>query len=83
MLTSIRPQDYDVFVALDVDKKSYAISFKEYQHTKCYSIKMPAQTDSMIQFFQKRFPGKRLIYAYEAGPTGYALYDRVTSRNLG
>ncbi len=82
MLTSIRPQDYDVFVALDVDKKSYAISFKEYQHTKCYSIKMPAQTDSMIQFFQKRFPGKRLIYAYEAGPTGYALYDRVTSRNL-
>gem|GEM_PF-4040751 len=29
MLTTIHPQDYDVFVSLDVDKKSYAISFKE------------------------------------------------------
>jgi transposase len=81
MLTSIHPQDYDIFVALDVDKKSYAISFKEYHNTKCYSLKMPAQPDSMIRFFDKRFPGKRLVYAYEAGPTGYALYDHVTSKN--
>lgn len=80
MLTSIRPQNYDVFVALDVDKKSYAISFKEYQSEKCHSLKMPAQPENMIQFFQRRFPGKRLVYAYEAGPTGYALYDRVTSK---
>jgi hypothetical protein len=42
---------------------------------------MPAQPDNMIQYFQKRFPGKRLVYAYEAGPTGYALYDHVTSKN--
>jgi len=81
MLTAIRPQDYDVFVALDVDKKSYAVSYKEHQSEKCYSLKMPAQPDNMIQFFQKRFPGKRLIYAYEAGPTGYALYDHVTSKS--
>jgi len=80
MLTSIRPQDYNIFVSLDVDKKSYAISFKEYQNPKCYSLKIPAQPANMIQFFQKRFPGKRLIYAYEAGPTGYALYDYVTSK---
>lgn len=81
MLTTLRPQNYDVFVALDVDKKSYAISFKEYQNTKCYSLKMPAQPDNMTRFFQKRFPGKRLIFAYEAGPTGYALYDHVTSQS--
>jgi len=80
MLTSIRPPDYDIFVALDVDKKSYAISFKEYQDMKHYSLKMPAQPDHMFRYFEKQFPGKRLIYAYEAGPTGYALHDHVTAR---
>jgi len=55
-------------------------SVKEYQNAKCYSLKIPAQPDNMLHFFQKRFPGKRLVYAYEAGPTGYALYDHVTAQ---
>ena len=79
MITSVHPQNYDIFVALDVDKKSYAISFQEYQSSKRHSLKMPANPDHVSQFFQKRFPGKRLVYAYEAGPTGYSLYDHVTT----
>lgn len=79
MITSIHPRNYDVFVALDVDKKSFAISFQTNQNSKRYSFKMPAKPKDLGHYFHKRFPGKRIIYAYEAGPTGYALHDHVTA----
>jgi transposase len=41
---------------------------------------MPADPLNLHTYFKKRFPDKRLLFAYEAGPTGYDLHDHLVSR---
>jgi len=76
-LTHINPRDYDVFVALDVDRKSYAISFKRSGMQDPKSIKMPADPHRLHNYFTRRFPNDKVVYAYETGPTGYKLHDHL------
>ena len=77
MPTQINPRDYDVFVALDVDRKSYAVSFKRSGTQISKSMKMSADPERLHRYFAHRFPGEKAVYAYEAGPTGYKLYDHL------
>ncbi len=80
MLLTIRPSDYDIFIGVDTDKKSFAFTYLEHDALQGHSLKMPSQAENLHRYFQKRFPGKRLLYTYEAGPTGYALYDYLVSQ---
>ena len=81
MLTHPDPRDYDVFVGIDVDQKSYSVSYKT-QEQDCYkSFKIPADPMNLHAYFKKRFHEGRVLYAYEAGPTGYHLYDVLTEQN--
>lgn len=41
---------------------------------------MPSHPENLHGYFQKRFPGKRLAYVYEAGPTGYHLHDYLVNQ---
>lgn len=80
MALTINPANYDVFVGIDVDQRSYAVTY--FNHAwQGRSFKMPADSKSLLQFFQKNVPEQRLIFAYEAGPTGYELHDYLTSQN--
>lgn len=79
MLLTINPNNYDLFVGIDVDQKSYAITHLDHG-SQVRSFKMPADPRSLIQYFQKNFAQKRLAYAYEAGPTGYGLYDHLIAQ---
>lgn len=79
MPLTINPKDYDVVVGIDVDHKSYATTYLNHDH-QGRSLKMPAHPESLCHYFQKRFPSQRLLYVYEAGPTGYGLYDYLVSR---
>jgi transposase len=78
MLTTIQPKEYDIFVGIDTSKKSYAITHMDQNQNK-HSIKSPADPAAVYNYFQKRFPDKRLLYVYEAGCTGYGLHDFLTS----
>lgn len=73
------PNDYDVFGGIDVDKKRMSITFTDHQHN-LKSISMPAKAEDLIHYASKHFPSKRMAFAYEAGPTGYGLYDQLTAQ---
>lgn len=76
-LRYLDPSPFDVFVGIDVDKKSYAVTFKNKQTQEYRSLKMPSNPSSLMSYFEKRCPNARIAYAYEAGPTGYGLHDRL------
>ncbi len=72
------PRNYDVFAGLDVDKTSIAATFADHEGTiKSMSISYDA--DNLLNYVAKKFEGKRVAFAYEAGPTGYGLHDRLTT----
>ncbi|MFW6134477.1 MAG: IS110 family transposase [Elusimicrobiota bacterium] len=73
----ITPLDYDVFIGLDVDKRSTSVtSFDHNGHID--SLKMSSKYEVLINYVRKRFKDKKVAFTYEAGPTGYGLYDKLT-----
>jgi transposase len=71
------PRDYDIFIGLDVDKKKMAITCTDHG-TLCRSLSMPFNASQLLNYTRKHFPGQRLAFAYEAGPTGFGLCDELT-----
>ena len=80
MLATIQPREYDMFIGIDTSKKSYSITHMDHNQNK-HSLKSPADPKAVHNYFQKRFPDKRLLFVYEAGCTGYGLHDYLTSHN--
>jgi transposase len=75
---SFIPWEFDVFCGLDVDKKSIAVTFMSHQGL-IKSLSMPYQADNLLNYVRKHFCGKKVAFAYEAGPTGYGMYDSLTA----
>lgn len=75
---SFVPRDYDVFAGLDVDKRSIAATFVDHEMA-IKSMSLPYDADNLLNYVAKKFAGKRVAFAYEAGPTGYGLHDRITA----
>jgi transposase len=70
------PRDYDVFAGLDVDKKSMAVLFTDHADVH-RSLRMPNDPVPLVNYVRKHFAGKRVAFAYEAGPTGFGLHDEL------
>jgi transposase len=71
---TLNPQDFDIFVGLDVDKRSLSMSaFCHGGFLK--SQKMPNSSEHLLNYVGRHFSDKRICFVYEAGPTGYGLYD--------
>jgi len=68
------PRDYDVFAGLDVDKKSISVTFTDHQGL-LKSLTMPHSAEYLVNHVRKHYGDKKVAFAYEAGPTGYGLYD--------
>jgi len=73
------PRNYDVFAGLDVDKTSIAATFADHEGTM-KSMHIPYDADNLLNYAARKFAGKRVVFAYEAGPTGYGLHDRLTAK---
>lgn len=73
------PLEFDIFGGLDVDKKSIAVTFMSHEGL-IKSLSMPYQGDHLLHYVRKHFDGKKVAFAYEAGPTGYGLYDSLTAQ---
>ena len=81
MLTTIKPQEYDLCIAIDTSKKSYSVT--SMNHKRSYqNFKMPADPQNLIHYTQKRFSTKRSLFVYEAGPGGYSLHDELTKNGF-
>jgi len=68
------PRDYDVFAGLDVDKKSISVTFSDHQGL-LKSMRMPFNVEYLVNHVRKHYGDKKVAFGYEAGPTGYGLYD--------
>lgn len=76
--TTLIPRDYDIFGGLDVDKKSMAVTFRDHG-TMRKSLKLPYSASQLLNYTRKNFPGQRVAFVYEAGPTGFGLHDELTA----
>lgn len=79
-LLTYKPADYDIFVGIDVDKNSFSATFKDHMELN-YSKKMPSEPQHLYNYIKKNFPDKKVICVYEAGPTGYHLYDYMKKKS--
>jgi transposase len=75
------PRDYDVFAGLDVDKRSISVTFTDHQGLR-KSLRMPYSAEHLVNHVRKHFPDQKVIFAYEAGPTGYGLYDGLVAQDF-
>ena len=74
------PADYHVFAGLDVDKRSISVTFTNHQGF-IRSLQMPYSAEHLLNYVRKHFPDQKIAFAYEAGPTGYGLYDGIVSQD--
>jgi transposase len=74
------PRDYDVFAGLDVDKKSISVTFANHQGF-IRSLRVPYSAEHLVNHVRKHFPDQKVAFAYEAGPTGYGLYDGIVAHD--
>jgi len=72
------PNEYDVFAGLDVGKKSIAATFLDNYGTM-KQVKMPYNSQQLINYVHNKYPDKKVAFVYETGPTGFGLYDDLTS----
>src|SRR5437899_5388631 len=73
------PRDYDVFAGLDVDKRSISVTFTDHQGL-LKSLRIPNNVEHLVNHVRKHFPNQQVAFAYEAGPTGYGLYDGLVAQ---
>src|SRR3989338_7142917 len=70
------PKNYDIFSGLDVDKAKISVNF--FNHEKSVkSMQIPNDANNLLGYMRKNFAGQKVAFAYEAGPTGYGLHDRL------
>ncbi|MEW6618317.1 MAG: IS110 family transposase [bacterium] len=79
--TTYLPKDYELFIGLDVDKKSFSFTIQDHNIMKRTKT-IPAQPQYFYNYLQNNYSNKQIICAYEAGPTGYHLYDYLTQKNI-
>lgn len=75
------PRDYDIFIGIDVDKKSFSFTVRDHDKMK-RSKKIPADPEQFYNYIQNNFSDKRVICAYEAGPTGFHLHDHLKGKKV-
>jgi len=77
-VSQFMPRDYDIFTGMDVDKRSMLTTFTD--HGRLLSaIRMPYSSEHLLNYVRKYYPGKRIAFVYEAGPTGFGLYDDLVA----
>ena len=72
------PRDYQVFAGLDVDKNSIAATFCNHEGL-LRSLRLLYSAPQLLNYVRKHFPEQRLAFVYEAGPTGFGLYDELVA----
>jgi transposase len=78
MTDKIRVSEFDVFCGMDVDKSKYVNVLLDWQD-KIRRFQTSSDAGAVLKYARKHYPDKRIAFVYEAGPTGFGLYDALTS----
>jgi transposase len=62
---------------MDVDKHSIHVALYDHNNN-IKTMKTSYDARHVMNYVNKQYPGQRVLYAYEAGPTGFGLYDEIT-----
>ncbi len=62
-----------------MDKLSISVTFADHQGL-LKSLRMPYSVEHLVNYVGKHFPDQKVAFAYEAGPTGYGLYDGLEAQ---
>ncbi len=73
------PTEHDIFAGLDVDRKSISVTLTSH-HGLLRSLRMPYSVEQLVTYVRNHFADQRVAFAYEAGPTGYGLYDGLVAQ---
>jgi transposase len=68
-----------MFAGVDVDKRKIVVTFADHQGV-LKSLRMRYSVEHLVNHVRKHFPNKKIAFAYEAGPTGYGLYDGLEAQ---
>lgn len=79
MTATYSPNDYDLFIGLDVDKNSFSFTIQDH-NTMNKAKTIPSQPEQFYNYVKNRFADKKVLFAYEAGPTGYHLHDYLFAK---
>jgi len=66
--------NYQLLFPMDVDKKSIHLAVMNKQQL-LRKLTLPYDPANLLNYVRKHFAGQRGFFLYEAGPTGYGLYD--------
>ena len=77
---SYNAEAYEVYIGNDVDKNSFALHIRE-RYQELMTKKIPANPEQLYNFINHQFPGRSVVVGYEAGPTGFGLYDYLTQHD--
>ena len=78
---SFNPGHFDIFAGLDVDKRRMTTTFSDHQGTLFRSLSFPYSSQQLLNYVRKHFPDQRVAFVYEAGPTGFGLYDDLVAHH--
>ena len=71
--------EFDVFIGIDVDKRSFSFTAQDHDIMN-RSKKIPSSPEQIYNYIRNNFGDKRVLCAYEAGPTGFDLYDYLIQK---
>ena len=71
--------NYDTFIGIDVDKNKFSFTVID-NHIMKRSRTIPSDPEMLYNYISKNYPDKKALFVYEAGPTGYHLYDYLISK---
>ena len=74
----IQPQAYDIFLGMDVDKRSIVVMQVDHVGVE-KSLRMPYNAATLLNYVDHHLCGQRVAFVYEAGPTGFGLWDDLTA----
>jgi transposase len=74
----IIPRQFEIFAGLDVDKSRIAVTFIDHERL-LKSLQMPYSSEHLLNYLGKHFADRKIALAYEVGPTGFGLYDDLTT----
>ncbi len=79
--TPIDFKDQSLFVGIDVHKKQWKVQvLGEYSSFRSFS--QPADSQALINYLGRNFPGASIRCAYEAGFSGFGLYRDLTHAGI-
>lgn len=79
MTPTYLPKEYDIFLGIDVDKNNFSFTVED--HNNMSKVKtIPSQPEQLYSYVKNHFSDKKVLFAYEAGPTGYHLHDYLSAK---